>query len=191
MFKLQIFPVKGGLLASGEVCAHQVYFQFILFSLFSRNETFSLHLLCFQGNHLEPASGLPAGESRQPMGELHHMERWETRPEAVPMPEPGQSEESMLAPAALYSFFFFNHCHSHWFELLVVVVQFVCADINRHFVLFYRSKLSVMWMRTRSWKASTHMRNPRWKQGYMPSATCLLLLSVKPSKQGYQAKGIS
>lgn len=30
------------------------------------------------------------------MGELHHMERWETGPEVVPMPQPDQSEEGML-----------------------------------------------------------------------------------------------
>ncbi|XP_071360771.1 queuosine-tRNA galactosyltransferase isoform X5 [Trachinotus anak] len=54
--------------------------------------------LITQGNHLEAASGLPAGESTQPMGELHHMERWETGPEVIPMPEPDQSEESMLPP---------------------------------------------------------------------------------------------
>lgn len=44
---------------------------------------------------MEAACGLPTGESSQPMGELHHMERWETGPEAVPKPEPDQSKEGM------------------------------------------------------------------------------------------------
>lgn len=30
------------------------------------------------------------------MGELHHMERWETGPEAVPIPQPDQSEKGAL-----------------------------------------------------------------------------------------------
>lgn len=57
------------------------------------------HLLGFQRNHLEPTSGILAGEGSQPMGELHHMECWETRPEAVSLPQPHQSEESMCSPA--------------------------------------------------------------------------------------------
>lgn len=48
---------------------------------------------------MEAASGLPAGESPEPMGELHHMERWETGPETLPMAQPGQSEEGTLLPA--------------------------------------------------------------------------------------------
>lgn len=36
------------------------------------------------------------------MGELHHMERRETGPEAVPKLEPDQSEEGML-PSATYA----------------------------------------------------------------------------------------
>lgn len=56
----------------------------------------STHLLCFQGNHLEIASGLPAGARSQPMGEFHHMECWETRPETIPISQPNQSEEGPL-----------------------------------------------------------------------------------------------
>lgn len=47
---------------------------------------------------MEAASGLPAGESSQPMGELHHMECWETGSEAVPMAQANQSEEGGTPP---------------------------------------------------------------------------------------------
>lgn len=33
------------------------------------------------------------------MGWLHHMERWEAGPEAVPLPQPDQSGEGTLLPA--------------------------------------------------------------------------------------------
>lgn len=32
------------------------------------------------------------------MGELYHMERWQTRQEAVPKPQPNQSEEGITFP---------------------------------------------------------------------------------------------
>lgn len=47
---------------------------------------------------MEAARGLPAGESSQPMGELHHMECWETGSEAVPVPQASHSEEGEIPP---------------------------------------------------------------------------------------------
>lgn len=49
---------------------------------------------------MEAASGLSAGEGSQPMGELHHMERWETGSEAVPMPQANQPEEGEIPPVS-------------------------------------------------------------------------------------------
>lgn len=57
--------------------------------------SFCCFAFCLQGNHLEPSCGLPAGESPQPMGFLHHMERWETGAEAFPEPESSQPKEGM------------------------------------------------------------------------------------------------
>lgn len=46
-----------------------------------------------QGDDLETPRGLPAGARAQPMGIIHHMERWETGTKALPQFETGQSEE--------------------------------------------------------------------------------------------------
>lgn len=57
--------------------------------------------------------------------------------------------------------------------------MWVCASFQPHSYSFIRWRLSAMSMRTRSRKAFTHMRNPRWDQPlWILSTTGLLWSSV-------------
>ena len=76
--------------------AHNLIVHRFIVQLWEHLLIITFSSLCFQRDYLEATSWLPARESSQPVEELHHMERWETGPEAVPKPEPDQSEESML-----------------------------------------------------------------------------------------------
>lgn len=84
-----------------------------------------------QGDDLETPRGFPSGASTQPMGIIHHMERWETGTKALSKSDTDQSEEGILPSIELWSFCFCIQISSLRLLVKMQVKAFCDVDQNK------------------------------------------------------------